>query len=77
MVANILKYGSTDLIILYCYTYFKLLGTMKIVVQNSIRSIRAIEFSPMRNSRFDLKLIGIECNPYRKRMVRVWMSDSM
>ena len=53
MVANILKYGSADLIILYCYTYSKLLGTMKIVVQNFIRLIRAIEFSLMRNSRFD------------------------
>ena len=36
MVANILKYGNADLIILYYYTYSKLLGTMKIVVQNSI-----------------------------------------
>jgi len=52
MVADILKYGSTDLIILYCYTYSRLLGTMKIVVQNSIRLIRAVEFSPIRNSRF-------------------------
>ena len=37
MVANILKYRSNNLIILYCYVYSRLLGTTGVVIQNSMR----------------------------------------
>ncbi len=37
MVANILKYGSNNLIILYYYIYFRLLSTIRVVIQNPMR----------------------------------------
>ena len=36
MVANVLKYRSDNLIILYCYTYSGLLGTTRVVIWNSM-----------------------------------------
>ena len=45
MVANILKYRSDNPIIFYYYTYSKLLGTIEVVIQNSMRLMRNAEFS--------------------------------
>ena len=50
MVASVLKYGSDNLIILYCCTYSGLLGTMGVVVQKSMRL--------MRNTGFGLQIDG-------------------
>jgi len=36
MVANVLKYRSDNLIILYYSAYYRLLGTVEVVVQNFI-----------------------------------------
>jgi len=44
MVANVLKYESIDLIILYCCVYSGLLDTMGIVVWNSMRLMKNIGF---------------------------------
>jgi len=44
MVANIIKYGSINLIIFYCYIYFGLLDTVGIVIQNSMRLVRNTRF---------------------------------
>ena len=46
MVANILKYGSIDLVILYCCAYFGLWGTTEIVIQNSMRLMKTAGFGP-------------------------------
>ena len=46
MVASVLKYGSDNLIILYCCTYSGLLDIMGVVVQNSMILIRNTVFSP-------------------------------
>jgi len=46
MVANILKYGSDNLIIFYYYTYSELSDTARIIVQNSIKLISYVEFGP-------------------------------
>jgi len=40
MVDNVLKYGSNNLVILYCCVYSGLLNTMGVVIQNSIRLMR-------------------------------------
>jgi len=45
MTANILKYRSVDLMILYCCVYFGLLSIIEVVVWNSIELIRTTEFS--------------------------------
>jgi len=47
-----IKYGSTDLIILYCCTYSRLLGTTGVVVQNSMGLMRTVGFGLMRNAGF-------------------------
>ena len=44
MVVNILKYESDNLIILYYYTYSRLLGTIEIVIQNFIELMRSVKF---------------------------------
>ena len=44
MVVNILKYESDNLIILYHYTYSRLLGTIEIVIQNFIGLTRSVKF---------------------------------
>ena len=46
IIANVLKYESINLIIFYYYTYSGLLGTIGIIVQNSIRFMRNTEFCP-------------------------------
>jgi len=46
MVANILKYRSNNLIILYYCIYSRLLGTTKVVVWNSIELMRNAGFGP-------------------------------
>ena len=46
MIASVLKYRSDNLIILYCCTYSGLLGTMGVVVQNSMILIRNTVFGP-------------------------------
>ena len=43
MIANILKYGSVNPIIL-CYVYSGLSGTIEVVVWNSIGLMRNTEF---------------------------------
>ena len=47
MVANILKYGSDNLIILYCYAYSRLLGITKVVIHNSMRSDKECRYYKM------------------------------
>jgi len=42
MVDNILKYGSSNLIILYHYIYSRLSGTMKIIIWNFMRLIKNV-----------------------------------
>ena len=59
MVANILKYGSDNLIIFYYCTYSELSGTARIIVQNSIKLIRYVEFGPYIDR-------WLECNLYWK-----------
>ena len=49
MIANVLKYGSVNLIILYYYTYSRLLDTIDVVIQNSIKLIRNIKFGSLVN----------------------------
>jgi len=44
MVANILKYGSDNLITFYYYIYSRLLNTVEVVIWNSIGLIRNTEF---------------------------------
>jgi len=46
MVANILKYGSIDLVILYCCAYFGLWDTTEVVIQNSMRLMKTAGFDP-------------------------------
>jgi len=46
MVANILKYESDNLIILYYCAYSGLLGTVGVVVQNSMGLMRNVGFGP-------------------------------
>ena len=45
MVAIVLKYRKYILIIFYYYTYSGLLGTIEVVVQNSMRLMRNKGFS--------------------------------
>jgi len=52
MVANILKYGSVDLVILYCCAYFGLWGTIEVVIQNSMELMKTAGFGPIRNAGF-------------------------
>ena len=47
MVANILKYRSSNLIILYCYTYSRLSDIIKITPWNSMELIRDIRFGSL------------------------------
>jgi len=49
MIANILKYGSIDSIILYYCTYSGLSDTVDVVIQNSMRLIRNTDFGPLVN----------------------------
>ena len=49
MVDYILKYETSNLIIIYCYIYSGLLGTIRDIVQNSIKLIKSIGFSPYIN----------------------------
>ena len=49
MMAIFLKYKSINLIIFYYCTYSVLLGTIGVVVQNSIEVIRNKEFGPQVN----------------------------
>jgi len=49
MMAIFLKYKSINLIIFYYCTYSVLLGTIRVVVQNSIEVIRNKEFGPQVN----------------------------
>ena len=44
MIANVLKYRSDNLIILYCCTYSGLSDTTKVVVWNSIELMRNVGF---------------------------------
>ena len=37
-------YRTSNLIIIYCYVYFELLGTIENVIWSSIELIRSIEF---------------------------------
>jgi len=46
MVANILKYRSDNLIILYHYAYSGLLGTVGVIIQNSMGLMKHVEFGP-------------------------------
>ena len=46
MVANILKYGSNNLIMLYHCTYSELLGTMEVVIWSSMELMRNAGFGP-------------------------------
>ena len=46
MIANILKYRSDNLIILYHYAYSRLLGTVEVIIQNSMRLMKHVEISP-------------------------------
>ena len=50
MVANILKYGSIDLVILYCCAYFGLWGTTEVVIQNSMcYELKTLELVKRKN----------------------------
>ena len=44
IIANVLKYRSDNLIILYCYIYSGLLGTMGAIVWNSLGLTRNTRF---------------------------------
>ena len=44
MVVNILKYRSINLIMFNCCACSELLDTIKIVIQNSMRLIKNVEF---------------------------------
>jgi len=44
MVANVLKYGSISLIILYHCIYSRLFNTIRIVIQNSMELMRNAGF---------------------------------
>ena len=46
MVANILKYGSVSLIILYYCAYSRLLNTIRVVIQNFMELMRNAGFGP-------------------------------
>jgi len=54
MVANILKYKSVNLIILYCYVYSMLLGTIWIVIW--------ITMGLIKMQGLVLRLIRIKCD---------------
>jgi len=43
MVADILKYGSINLIIFYCYVYSRLLAIVGVVIQNSMGLMRNVK----------------------------------
>ena len=49
MVDYIFKYGTGNLIIIYCCIYSKLLGTMMDVIQNSMELMRDTESGPQVN----------------------------
>ena len=44
MVANILKYGNVNLIILYYYVYSVLLDTVEVIFWNSIGLMKNVGF---------------------------------
>ena len=46
MIDYILKYRTSNLIIIYCCVYSELLGTAEDVVQNSIKLIRSTGSGP-------------------------------
>ena len=46
MMANILKYEIINLIMFYYYIYSELLGTVRVVAQNSIELMKNVEFGP-------------------------------
>ena len=46
MMANILKYEIINQIIFYYYIYSELLGTVRVVAQNSIELMKNVEFGP-------------------------------
>jgi len=46
MVANVLKYGSINLIILYYCVYSRLLDIVGVIIQNFMRLMRNIRFGP-------------------------------
>ena len=71
MVANILKYGSINLIIFYCYIYSGLLDTVGIVIQNSIRLMRNTRFGPQIDRWLEWSVICTkrEWEEYRCQMV--------
>ena len=45
MIDNILKYKSSNLTILYYYIYFRLLGIIKIIIQNFMRLMKNVRSS--------------------------------
>ena len=69
MVANILKYRSDNLIILYYYAYSGLLDTVGVIIQNSMGLMKHLVLRLMGT--------GMECDPHQKSMERVWMLDGM
>ena len=57
MVANVLKYKSDNLIILYYYVYSRLLSTIETVIWNSIGLMRNVGLGPWINGWLEWSVI--------------------
>ena len=71
MVNNVLKYRTSNIMILYCCVYSRLLNTMEDIIQNSMGLIQSVGSDPQIDEWLEWSMI------YARRVESIQMLDSM